>query len=132
MDAPFIYIATYPITPGHADGAVEHATQVARTVEEQEPRMLGFYFFVDDARRNAIVVQVHPDPDSMVTHMHAIAEHLAAAGEHLDLARATTFALGTPPRQVTDYWADYEDGIRIFPEAIAAVTRTGRSEEVPG
>ena len=79
MAEPFIFIGTHRVKPGKLDDFKEYfATLCANTVEPNEPRLLSFQAYGDDSDE-VTVVQVHPDSDSMLTHMSVIAEHLESA-----------------------------------------------------
>ena len=97
MSEPFIYIASYQIKPGHLKEARHRLRDVSALVEEQEPRLRSFHFYLDQARERVICVQIHPDAESMATHMAVIANHL------LELGSSTQQVLGAPPRVLTDY-----------------------------
>ena len=96
MTAPFIWVGTYAIKPGKLETARKQLAEVADLVEANEPRLIAFNFYLDDARTTASCVQVHPDATSMVFHMEVIAEHLETAGEWLDKVVAGE-VYGTPP-----------------------------------
>ena len=97
MSEPFVFIASYGIKPEFRDSAAERLREVASVVEEQEPQLSSFLFYLDPERSRTIVVQVHPDGDSMATHMAVIANHIADAWDWLDLDDSQQFVLGTPP-----------------------------------
>src|SRR5439155_9750409 len=53
-------------------------------IEMNEPRLIAFHLFFDEAGRTASVVQVHPDSASMEFHMQVISEHLAGVFDYID------------------------------------------------
>jgi hypothetical protein len=83
MSGPFIYVGTWTIKPGQQEVARKSLAEHADFIETNEPRLIAFHIYFDDAGTKAGVVQVHPDAESMDYHMQLIAEHLAGAGEFI-------------------------------------------------
>lgn len=127
MNSPFIYIATYPIKDGHHDEALENLRAVAKIVEEREPRVLGFHYYLDPASDRVVCVQMHPDAGSMAQHMATIADHIATAGEWLHLDRMEHTTLGTPPQALTDYWDVFGTPRDEYPMHVAGFERVAAS-----
>lgn len=48
-------------------------------VEASEPRLIAFNVYVSEDGAEATIVQVHPDPDSMLFHMQVAREHIGEA-----------------------------------------------------
>ena len=130
MSEPFVFIASYGIKPEFLDSAAERLREVASVVEEQEPQLSAFLFYLDPDRSRAIVVQVHPDGDSMATHMAVIANHIAGAWDWLDLDDSQQFALGTPPKVLTDYWTEFNVELDTYPTFVAGFDRAAASASV--
>lgn len=124
MSEPFVYIASYQVAPGKLDEARKRLREVAQLVEEREPQLGAFHFYLDDARGRIIGVQVHPDPDSMATHMAVIAEHLAAAWGWLELGSQDVTVLGTPPEVLTNYAREFGMAFDAYPTYVAGFTRS--------
>lgn len=79
MAEPFIFIGTHRVKPGKLDDFKDYfAKFCASTVEPNEPRLLSFQGYGDDSDE-VTVVQVHPDSDSMLTHLSVIGEHVETA-----------------------------------------------------
>lgn len=83
MSGPFIYVGTWTIKPGKAEVARKALAEHTKFIEENEPRLIAFHMYFDADGTKAGVVQVHPDAESMDTHMELIAEHLASAGDFI-------------------------------------------------
>lgn len=130
MSEPFIHIASYQIKPGALDEARRRLREVAALVEGREPRLRSFHFYLDEARERAICVQVHPDAQSMATHMAVIADHLATASEWLDLGSVTQQVLGAPPKALTDYAREYNEDLDSYPTFVAGFTRAVAEQAV--
>ena len=73
MSEPFIYIASYQVKPGHLEEARHRLRDVSALVEEREPQLRSFHFYLDQARERVICVQIHPNAEPMATHMAMIA-----------------------------------------------------------
>ena len=79
MAEPFIFIGTHRVKPGRLEDFKDYFTKFsANTVEPNEPRLLSFQGYSDDSDQ-ITVVQVHPDSESMLTHLSLIGEHVEAA-----------------------------------------------------
>jgi len=84
MSTPFVYVGTWTIKPGKLEEARKYFAEHVDLVETNEPRMIAFHFFLDEAGSKGSVVQVHPDAASMEFHMQLIAEHLSGAFDVID------------------------------------------------
>ncbi len=97
MSAPFIFIGTYTVKPGQFEAYKEFFVDVCDTViEPNEPRLLSFHGYADPDSNQVTVVQIHPDAESMVTHMSVAARHITTAyADYLE--RTSRFQIyGTP------------------------------------
>jgi quinol monooxygenase YgiN len=86
MNAPFIFIGTHKIKPGKREEFKKYFAQFSSDlVEPQEPRLHSFYGYAAPDSDDVTIVQVHPDADSMATHMKVGMEHFATAyAEYLE------------------------------------------------
>ncbi|MBC9822613.1 hypothetical protein [Terrabacter sp. MAHUQ-38] len=86
MTAPFIFIGTHKIRPGKREAFKEYfARFCSDVVDPAEPRLHSFYGYAAPDSDYVTVVQVHPDADSMATHMKVGIEHFADAyAEYLE------------------------------------------------
>ena len=55
--------------------------ELVNFVEREEPRVIGFNQYVNDAGDEVTVVQIHPDAASFEKHMGVIADHARRAYE---------------------------------------------------
>jgi hypothetical protein len=122
VSKPFIYFATYSIKPGKLALARQEARAIGDLVREREPRLIAFHLFLNEAAQQMTCVQVHPDSESMATHMAVIAQHLAASWDWLDTIHVEQ-ALGTPPDVLTRYAEEYNEPLQVFGEQITGFTR---------
>ena len=123
MSEPFIFIASYQVKPGQLEEARHLLRNVSALVEEQEPRLRSFNFYLDQTRERVICVQIHPDAESMATHMAVIANHLASAWDCLEPGSTTQQVLGAPPKVLTDYARNYNEDLDSYPIFIAGFSR---------
>jgi quinol monooxygenase YgiN len=86
MTAPFIFIGTHKIKPGKREEFKKYFAQFSSDiVEPAEPRLHSFYGYVAPDSDYVTIVQVHPDADSMATHMKVGREHFATVyAEYLE------------------------------------------------
>lgn len=123
MNEPFVYIASYRIRPGKLEESRRRLRELAELVEVREPQVGAFHFFIDEAGTRAICVQVHPDPESMATHMVVIADHLATAWDWLDQDSTRTTVLGSPPDVLVAYAKEFDESLDSYPIHVAGFTR---------
>jgi hypothetical protein len=83
MSGPFIFIGTHRIREGRLDEFKANAAELAKDVEELEPQLMAFNFFLNEDESEATVVQVHPNADSMLTHMNVVSNHIKKGVEEL-------------------------------------------------
>jgi hypothetical protein len=69
VSAPFIVKSVSRIHPGKADAYEPVAAEFCRMAEEKEPRLLGFHVYVSEERSSEVVIQIHPDAESMQHHL---------------------------------------------------------------
>lgn len=86
MTTPFIFISTHRVKPGKREEFREYFTKFcADVVEPQEPRLHSFFGYAAPDSDVVTIVQVHPDADSMATHMKIVMEHISEAyAEYLE------------------------------------------------
>ena len=83
MSGPFIFVGSHRIREGKLEEFRADAVALSGMVEEQEPQLLGFNIFLSDDGTEATVVQIHPDAESMLTHMQVAQEHIEKGAEEL-------------------------------------------------
>ena len=71
-------------------------------VEEHEPRLIAFNEYVNEDGTEVAVVQIHPDAESMASHMEVIAERAATAYAETVDATTSIQVFGTPSRAVLE------------------------------
>jgi quinol monooxygenase YgiN len=73
---PFIFIGTHRLQPGKLEAFRAAFADLVEVVEANEPRIIAFDGYADDSGTEVAVVQVHPDTDSMQTHMQVVRQHI--------------------------------------------------------
>jgi quinol monooxygenase YgiN len=79
MAAPFIFIGTHTIREGKLEDFKQQWRELLEVVEAKEPRLIAFNAYVSEDGTELTVVQVHPDPDSMLFHMQVARDHISEA-----------------------------------------------------
>ena len=96
MPSPFIFIATNRLKPGKLDRERERVPELVAFIEANEPRLIAFNEYVNEAGDEVTVVQIHPDAASVEAHMEIVRERaLAAYAETLD-ATVSVQVFGEP------------------------------------
>jgi hypothetical protein len=132
MAGPFIFVGTHRIKEGKLDDFKSDARALARLVEEQEPRLLGFNFFFNDDETETTVVQVHPDADSMLVHMQVAQQHITKGAEEL-LETKEIQIYGEPNDAVLGMITQLSQSgvtISVKPRHLAGFTRSGTGGRV--
>jgi hypothetical protein len=97
MAAPFIFIGTHKVKPGKLEEfEAWFADYCDTTVEPNEPRLLSFNAYADPETNEVTVVQLHPDPESMVHHMSVITQHVGQAYSEFLERESRWQVYGTP------------------------------------
>ena len=80
MTTPFIFIGTHRVKPGKREEFMKYFTEFCtELVKPNEPRLHSFFGYTAPDSDLVTVVQVHPDADSMATHMRLIMQHINEA-----------------------------------------------------
>ena len=72
MSGPFIVKTVSRIHPGKAAEYRAVVEAFCKAVEESEPRLLGFHIYVSEDESSEVVVQVHPDAESVRHHLEVM------------------------------------------------------------
>ena len=102
MSGPFIFIATNRLKPGKLVAERNRVPGLVDFVQANEPRLIAFNEYVNDDGTEVAVVQVHPDADSMASHMEIVAERAAAAYAETVEATTSIQVFGTPSDAVLE------------------------------
>ena len=81
MTGPLIFIATNRLKAGALGAERRRVPELVSFVEREEPQVIGFNEYVNDAGDEVTVVQIHPDAASIEKHIGVIADHARRAYE---------------------------------------------------
>jgi hypothetical protein len=81
MSGPLIFIATNRLKDGADEIERARVPELVDFVEREEPRVLAFREYLNEAGDEVTVVQIHPDAESLEFHLGLIAEHARRAYE---------------------------------------------------
>lgn len=102
MASPFIFIATNRLKAGRLDLERDRVPNLVEFIEANEPRLIAFNEYVNEAGDEVTVVQVHPDAASMEAHMEIVRERAQAAyAETLD-ATVRIQVFGEPTQAILE------------------------------
>jgi quinol monooxygenase YgiN len=79
MSEPFIFIGTHTLREGKLQDFKQQWLELLEMVEAKEPRLITFHAYVNEDGTELTIVQVHPDPDSMLFHMQVVRDHISEA-----------------------------------------------------
>jgi hypothetical protein len=102
VSGPFIFIATNRLKPGKLADEKLRVPGLVDFVQANEPRLIAFNEYVNDDGTEVAVVQVHPDADSMASHMQVVAERAAAAYAETVEATTSIQVFGAPSAAVQE------------------------------
>lgn len=69
MTAPIVYIDRSRIRPGKLSDLRDAIDDLVRYIEEREPQLIHYGFYIDEAGSRMTVIAVHPDTASVELHM---------------------------------------------------------------
>ena len=102
MSSPFIFIATNRLKPGALDRERKRVPGLVEFIEANEPRLIAFNEYVNEAGDEVTVVQVHPDAASMEAHMEIVRNRaMQAYAETLD-ATVRVQVFGEPTEAILE------------------------------
>ena len=130
MSAPFIVRSVSRIHPGKADAYRPVAAEFCRLVEERERGLLGFHIYVSEARTSEVVVQIHPDAESMQRHLEVMGEKVR---ETFAFADFESEIYGEPSEKESSSASTRCTGAASLGSSVSRPTEAGnRGENVDG
>jgi hypothetical protein len=126
VSGPFIFIATNRLKPGKLADERNRVPGLVDFVEANEPRVIAFNEYVNEAGTEVAVVQVHADAESMAFHMEAIAERAASAYAETVEATTSIQVFGTPSTAVLEMFrrqAGTGVALSVKPDHLGGFTR---------
>ncbi len=126
MNGTFVYVGNWTIKEGKVEDARKYLAEHTEFVEINEPRLISFNFYIDEETRRVTCVQVHPDADSMATHMALISKHLSGGMDWMDTIELEQYYGEKSPRlaELLEPWSGPQIPERYLPERLAGFTRS--------
>jgi hypothetical protein len=125
MTAPFVLITTHRIHREHLTELLEQTEEYDAFIEANEPTMQGHVAYVDEARREISLVQVHPDAKSVERHFEVAGEHIHRAIDLVDTIAIDVFGEPGPRlRQALDANEAAGAIVSVKPAAVAGFLRS--------
>jgi quinol monooxygenase YgiN len=124
MSTEFIYTGTYRVREGRFEDARKKLAEHTEFIEANEPRLIAFHFFTDEAAETVSCVQVHRDPESMEFHLKLSAEHINSALNDYLGETVSTYVYGGAGAPIVDTIRQYDPDTTVVTEHLAGFTRT--------
>ena len=102
MPGPFIFIATNKLKPGAFEAERRRVPGLSDFLKAREPRLLAFNEYASEDGTEVFVVQVHPDSDSMESHIAVARERAERAYAETLESTAGIQVFGTPSQSILD------------------------------
>ena len=102
MPSPFIFIATNRLKAGRLDLERTRVPNLVEFIEANEPRLIAFNEYVNEAGDEVTVVQVHPDAESMEAHLEIVRERAQDAYAQTLDATVRIQVFGQPTQAILD------------------------------
>ena len=109
MSAPFIVRSVSSIHPGMADTYRPVVAEFCKLVEEREPRLHGFHIYVSEDQTSEVVLQIHPDAESMQHHLQVMGEKVRETFAFADFESLEIY--GEPNEELKEWLARVSEGI---------------------
>ncbi|MEU4601481.1 antibiotic biosynthesis monooxygenase [Kribbella sp. NPDC023972] len=120
MSGPFIVVSRSRIKPGKAEAYALWCEEFCRYVEQNEPRLLAFNIYETEDRGTSVVVQVHPDAESMEFHLKLYGEKVRETFDHVEVE---SLDICGAPSETLEQWLRH--GVPDLPVALIRVHRAG-------
>jgi hypothetical protein len=102
MAGPFIFIATNRLRLEKLEDERARVPGLVDFIEANEPRLIAFNEYASEDGTEVAVVQVHPDADSMTSHMELVAERAARAYAETVEATTSIQVFGAPSEGIVE------------------------------
>jgi hypothetical protein len=96
MAEPYIFINNYKLKDGKLDDYIKMVQESVELVEEKEPDMLHFTFYVNEDATEATTFQIHRNAKNMDYHMELMASLVQDASQIWDFSTMRMEIYGTP------------------------------------
>jgi hypothetical protein len=126
MEAPFILVSTYTLKEGVLEDYRDWTKGLSKFVEANEPRLIAFNVYANDAGTEVTGIQFHPDAASMAAHLDVVGEYIKDVfGDFLE---STTMMLvcgeGEAARAMMERLSPPGTALTAMPQHLAGFTRS--------
>ena len=111
MSAPFIVKTVSRIHEGKAATYRPLAEEICRFAEEREPRLLAFHIFVSEDENSEVVIQIHPDAESMQHHLEVLGREVRETADYADFESLEIY--GQPNDALLEWLPHVTEGIKF-------------------
>ena len=84
MSGPFVVKTVSKIHPGKAESYRPMVAEFCKLAEEREPRLLALHIYVSEDQSSEVVLQIHPDAESMQHHLEAMGDKVRETFAYTD------------------------------------------------
>jgi uncharacterized protein (DUF2126 family) len=102
VPSPFIFIATNRLKAGRLHLERDRVPSLVEFIEANEPRLIAFNEYVNEAEDEVTVVQVHPDAESMEAHLEIVGQRAQEAYAQTLDATVHIQVFGRPTQAILD------------------------------
>lgn len=130
MTEPIVYIDRSAIRPGRIDELRRGIDDLVRFIDEREPQLLHYGFYLDEASSRMTVVAVHPDTSSVELHMDIGGAAFRGLAEFIDMEAIEIYGPASDRmlEQLDEKAAALgEQGAVVVSDRYAGFTRVGTS-----
>ncbi len=85
MAAPIIYVDRSRIRAGMAERVNQQVQRLVDFIDSREPQLIGYEFYFDGSESEMTVIAIHPDPQSLETHMELGREAFLEFADLIDM-----------------------------------------------
>ena len=109
MSGPFVVKTVSKIHPGKAESYRPMVAEFCKLAEEREPRLLAFHIYVSEDQRSEVVLQIHPDAESMQHHLEAMGEKVRETFAYTDFESLEIY--GEPNDELREWIERVSEGV---------------------
>ena len=130
MAKPFIVTSTFRVREGRLDALKEYYQRAISLFENEEPRLVGFYVFINEDETEVTNIQVHPDAQSMESHMKVLRENweetFSRYGDNVEGVSIECY--GDTPQSVLDLQVVGGPAYGFKPQYLGGFTRSSTTD----
>ena len=121
MSSPIVFISKFRIKEGRLDDFKRFFQQGSKSIEAEKPGTIVFLSYLSENSREASIIHVFPDAESMDLHVEGAEERSKAAYEFLEPAGVELY--GAPNEAVVKMFRNAGVPLTISPENLGGYVR---------